>query len=44
MKFGTAILSNVKKKTVEKKIQNFNYRDDDVTNLSIFLKSYAKNG
>ena len=44
MKFGTVILCNVTKKLVEKKIQNCNYSDDDVTNYVNFLKNYAKNG
>ena len=43
MKFGTAILCNVTKKLVEKKIKNCSYSDNDVINYVIFLKNYAKN-
>ena len=32
LKFGTFILCNVTKKSVEKKVQNCSYSDDDVTN------------
>ena len=34
----------LQKQMVEKNFQNCNYKDDDVTNMSSFLKNYAKNG
>ena len=43
MKYGTVVLRNIKKNMIEKNLQNWSYRDDDIINYdNIFEKLCEK--